>query len=82
MPEVDAMGRKSHLEDELHPLGDTRNALEDLHSVDDVLRPRHPQSGVGQPRLVGEIPQVIGVVGCHGQGAPGSLSDTAVTDRG
>ena len=76
------MGGKSRLEDEPHPLGDVRNALEGLHPVGDVLRPRRPQSDVDQPRLVEEILQAVEVVGCRGQGAPGSLGDTAVADRG
>ena len=33
-------------------------------------------------RLMKEILQAVEVVGCRGQGAPGSLGDTTVADRG
>ena len=35
-----------------------------------------------QTRLMEEILQAVEVVGCRRQGAPGSLGDTAVADRG
>ena len=75
------MGGKGRLEDEPHPLGDVWNALEGLHPVGDMLCPRCPQTDVDQPRLMEEILQAVEVVGCRGQGAPGSLGDTAMADR-
>jgi len=47
-----------------------------------VLSPRSPKTDVAPPRLMEEILQAVEVVGCRGQGAPGSLGDTAMADRG